>query len=388
VRPDPIQSSPRGTSRAVLFLVLALAAAQAAAAPPPGYYDPVDSSSVEAMRATLHAVIDDHVKIPYTASSTDTWDVLEIADQDPLDPARILDVYQNRSFPKYGGGNTDYNREHTWPNSYGFPDDGASNKPYSDCHHLFLCDIGYNSDRANRVYDDCLAGCQPRIADSYNGESGTNYFNSITPIGVWETWSGRRGDVARALLYLDVRYEGDAGEPDLILTDDVNLILASATGSNEPVAYMGILTTLLEWHAADPVDDKERTRNDAVFAFQGNRNPFIDHPEWVEDIFADGLVSDVPAAPPARSRIAAIHPNPFNPATVIELVLARPGRVRVQVFAVDGRLVRTLLDAWRETGPVRLSWDGRGEAPVASGSYFCRLQGTDGRDTRKLLLLK
>ena len=85
---------------------------------------------------------------------------------------------------------------------------------------------------------------------------------------------GKRGDVARALFYMDVRYEGGthetgASEPDLILTDDQALIAGSNTGDNEPIAYMGILSVLLLWHEQDPVDDVERNRNDAVHSFQG-----------------------------------------------------------------------------------------------------------------------
>jgi len=361
----------------------------ALADPPAGYYDTVDPSSPEALRSTLHDVIDNHIKIPYTSSSTDTWNVLELADEDPNDSGRILDVYQNRTFPKHGAGNDDYNREHTWPKSYGFPDDGSSNKPYSDCHHLFLCDIGYNSDRGNRIFDWCLSSCTPRPADDYNGESGENLTKNASPVGVWETWIGRRGDVARAMFYMDVRYEGGGSEPDLILTDDVDLIVDSATGSNESIAYMGLLETLLTWHLEDPVDDKERSRNDWVYTYQQNRNPFIDHPEWVAPLFFDPAAGgDLYEA--HDGLITGVSPNPFNPTTTIAFSLPQASAVRVELYSVEGTVVRTLMDEPQGAGEFQLHWDGCDNTGrrVASGPYFCRLRTHFQTDTRVLLLLK
>ena len=373
---------------------LIVIAGGAIAAPPAGYYDTVDTTNTAALRTTLHDVIDGHTRFPYTDSSTDTWDILELADQDPLDPGNILDVYRNRTYDKFGGGNTFYNREHTWPNSYGFPDDGSTNLPYTDCHHLFLCNISYNSGRANRVYDWCGAGCGVYYADDYNGESGENRTRLATPVGFWETWIGRRGDVARAQFYMDVRYEGDAGaEPDLILTDDIPLIVASSTGNNEAVGYMGILSTLLQWHQDDPVDDKERARNDVVYSFQGNRNPFIDHPGWVDILFA-GVDTDVaPAEAPgllASSRISAVYPNPFNPRTTLVFALDVAGPVRFSVYSATGALVRTLVDERRSAGEHPVLWNGTNDigAPVASGVYFARLVAGPEIDTERLVLVR
>ena len=120
--------------------------------PPPGYYDSVDDSNPAALRATLHDVIDDHVKVKYSGSAPDTWTVLELAQRDPSDNTRILDIYRNESYASQGGGNGFYEREHSWPKSYGFPDDGPSNYPYSDCHLLFLCASSYNSARSNKPF--------------------------------------------------------------------------------------------------------------------------------------------------------------------------------------------------------------------------------------------
>lgn len=286
-----MRTPPRPSWLGLLFS-LALAPALVFAEPPPGYYDSVDSTTQAGLRSTLHAVIDDHIRFPYTSSNTDTWNVLELADEDPEDPGSILDVYRNASYPKVGGGNDNYNREHSWPNSYGFPDDGSSNYPYTDCHALFLSDDSYNSSRGNNPYRTCASGCDERATEENNGQGGgtgvypgnSNWRTGSGATGSWETWIGRRGNVARALMYLDVRYEGGfhgvtgVAEPDLRLTDDQSLIVTSG-GVNASVAYMGMLSELLEWHQQDPVDDLERHRNDTVASFQGNRNPFVDRPE-------------------------------------------------------------------------------------------------------------
>ena len=258
-----------------------------------GYYDGIDSSSATALRASLHALIDDHTKIPYTATVTDTWDVLAFADEDPDHPADIRDIYRNAEYAKQAGGNTYYNREHTWPNSLGFPNDGPTNFPYTDLHMLMASDIAYNADRGNLAYGNCNASCTeyPTVVNDGRG-GGTGSFpghSNWSDGSIWQTWDGMKGNVARAVLYMDVRYEGGTNpttgtaEPDLRLTDTRSLI--AGTGGNATVAYMGLLSVLLQWNQQDPVDETERLRNDAIQSYQGNRNPFVDHPEWATCIY-------------------------------------------------------------------------------------------------------
>ena len=294
----------------LLILLPAVAGVRSVLADPPaGYYDSVDTTSPETLRASLHEIIDDHTRYPYTSSSTDTWDILVEADQDPLDSSHILDVYRNRSFVI---GHPDYNREHTWPKSYGFPNEG--DLPHTDCHHLFLCDSGVNNARDRRHFDFCSEGSTESYTYLYNGEGGgtgvypgnSNWACDGGPAGIWEVWIGRRGDVARAMLYLDVRYEGGQhgvlgwDEPDLVLTDNLGLIGTMITVDGDEVWYMGMLSVLKQWHLDDPVDDKERHRNDAVYSYQGNRNPFIDHPEWVDVLFT-------PANKPSWGSLKAMY---------------------------------------------------------------------------------
>ncbi len=259
-----------------------------------GYYAHVNTSSASQLRCSLHATIKGHTAYPYSGGTTNTWTILEIADEDPLNSTKVLDVYRNHSYTKVtsragtGTGLT-YNREHTWPKSLGFSAEtgnlGLPNSPHTDTHMLYASDTNYNSDRGNKPYGNC-SDCTERATEAYNGAgNGTgvypgnsNWFNA----SYFQTWNKRKGDVARAVMYMAVRYEGGThpttgqNEPDLELTDNPALIVAT---SSSP-AYMGLMSTLLAWHQADPPDAGELARNEVIYSFQGNRNPFIDHPEW------------------------------------------------------------------------------------------------------------
>ncbi|GAB4173904.1 MAG: hypothetical protein Kow0020_09240 [Wenzhouxiangellaceae bacterium] len=304
---DSLQRCPNGSGgrrRTSSYATAAPSPGAANTACPVGdYYAGVDASSPADLRQTLHAAIDDHQWYPYSAASTDTWDILELADEAPGDPNGVLTLYRNAIYPKAGGGNSFYNREHTWPRSYGLGDTGApQNVSATDAHNLRLSDIGYNSDRGNKPFAWCDPAldpdCSERATVFNNGVGGnggpypgdSNWVTLATDgnQGSFEVWFDRRGDVARTMFYMDVRYEGGTHgitgvpEPDLILTNDRSLIQTTGIGT----AYMGLLDVLLAWHAADPVDQKERDRNEVVYVFQGNRNPFVDHPEWVDCLWS------------------------------------------------------------------------------------------------------
>ncbi|MBB5880747.1 endonuclease I [Xanthomonas arboricola] len=265
-----------------------------------GYYGRVNTANASQLRCSLHTVIKGHTVYPYSGSGTSTWTILEMADEDPNNSGRILDAYRNRSYAKGSdragtGSGLTYNREHTWPNSLGFGsasgDKGLPYAPYTDTHMLYLTDTAFNADRGNKPYAACTGSCGERVTevnDGSGGGSGRYPGNSNwvrTPDGnggTFEVWGKRKGDMARAVMYMAIRYEGgtDAAtgqsEPDLELTDDRSKIVQTSASP----AYMGLLSTLLAWHQADPPDDAERARNQVIFSFQGNRNPFVDHPEW------------------------------------------------------------------------------------------------------------
>ncbi|MGH3467438.1 MAG: endonuclease I family protein, partial [Thermocrispum sp.] len=141
---------------------------------------------------------------------------------------------------------------------------GTSPGPGTDLHHLRPEDVQVNSIRDNKDFD---AG-----GGEVDGAPG-NYTDGDS----FEPRDAVKGDVARAILYMTVRYEGGDGFADLEPNDQVD---------NGSAPYMGRLSVLKQWHEADPPDDAEMNRNSLVYEqFQHNRNPFIDHPEWAASIW-------------------------------------------------------------------------------------------------------
>lgn len=227
------------------------------------YYAPAAGLTGFALQTALHNIIDDHVVIDYNTVD----DVMRVIDEAANDSSAVRLLYSNANLPKTS---TSWNREHVWPRSDGVGDEGAD---YSDIHHLFPCKDTVNSLRSNLVFDESAnLDSDPFAPESFkDGDS-------------WEPHDRDKGVVARALLYMMVRYDGgDVLTSDLMLSDSTG-----ATGTH------GVLSTLLAWHKAHPPTDYERNRNNLIYSGvsisgitrgQGNRNPFIDFPQFADALF-------------------------------------------------------------------------------------------------------
>ena len=223
------------------------------------YYAPAIGRTGSALRTSLHDIIDNHTTLSYAT----VWTALKDTDQDPANTGNVIELYTGRSISKSnnGGSTGQWNREHVWAQSRGGFTTSAG--PGTDLHHLRPEDVQVNGIRGNKDFDDggsAVSGCTDCWTDS----------NSFEPR------DAVKGDVARMLFYMAIRYEGDDGFNDLEMSSTVG------TSSSR----LGDLETLLAWSSADPVDAFEMRRNDRIHAqWQGNRNPFIDHPEWAAAIW-------------------------------------------------------------------------------------------------------
>lgn len=242
---------------------------------PDPYYGNYHGLSGTDLKRHLHLIIRNHVKLSYDA----VWSALE--ETDPCDSivGNVTLIYAQRSQSKLqrdrgtgynysANGYTlidSWNREHVWPKSHGFPN--QSDTAYTDLHHLRPADRSVNSARNTRSFDYC------DVPYFDNGGSVPTPSNTSRSKYAWEPPDAVKGDIARMMFYMVVRYEGPAY--DLELVDYV-------VPNKNKLPILGKLSTLIEWHNVDPVDDLERRRNQIIFErFQGNRNPFIDHPEFV-----------------------------------------------------------------------------------------------------------
>jgi len=249
------------------LLLTMLIAALTVSSQQTGYYNGTDGKDGDELKIALHDIIKGHV--PYTYFSTKY--IFGVSDVDPNNSANVIQVYTGFSHSNgdYGTSGLELNREHVWAKSHG---NFADWMPmYSDVHNLKPAAASVNQSRSNK---DFANGGVPNATatECYATDSS------------WEARDAVKGDVARIIFYMATRYEGGNGEIDLTVVDHVNTY---------PLPEHGKLSTLIEWNEQDPPDEFERNRNNAIFAFQHNRNPFIDNPEMVQLIWGGATANAI-----------------------------------------------------------------------------------------------
>ena len=277
---------------------------------PPGYYDDAELLSGNNLKNALHQIIKNHKEYSYNALRDY---ILRESDEDPDNSENIILLYTGRSQNKntFNGGVNGWNREHVWAKSHG--GFGTHAPAGTDAHHLRPSDVSVNSSRGNK--DFAVGG------NAHSEATGCHYTSSS-----WEPRDEVKGDVARMLFYMAVRYEGESGEPDLEVVDKL---------STSPEPLHGKLSDLLLWNAQDAPDDFERNRNEVVYSYQQNRNPFIDHPEYVNKIWGpnagvnDGVYQNISLYPnPVQDNLYMLFDdNSFSGRGVIVSVYATTGQV-------------------------------------------------------------
>ena len=238
------------------------------------YYSSANGLTGDALHSALYEIIRNHTVVSYS------WDPLRTTDQAPDNPANVTLIYMQRSQSENntcGDGNTctseSWNREHLWPKSHGDFGTSSTKRAGTDLHALRPSDNTVNSARGNKDFDE--------VATSH-GECTSCGSSS----DAWEPPDEVKGDIARAMFYMDVRYNGYGNEPNLTLVD-------SYTSTSSDDGQLGKLCTMYQWNFDDPVDSNELTRNSRVYSLQSNRNPFVDNPSYVAEIWGFECDADI-----------------------------------------------------------------------------------------------
>ena len=259
----------------LLFLVIGLAlAVTAVAQPPANYYNSANGLTGDQLKMALHNIIKGHTSISYSQIwnaywSTDNkgngvvWDMY--SDRPNGTPPYVYHLGQDQC-GNYSGEGDCYNREHSWPSSW-FNDQST---PRTDLHHIFATDGYVNNRRGNFPFGEVRSATWTSQNGSKLGSCKTSGYSGT----VFEPIDAYKGDFARAIMYMSVRY----------YTEDSSW--GNSDMTTKSVIKPWAIDMLLRWNDQDPVSQKEIDRNNAIYNdYQHNRNPFVDHPEYARMIW-------------------------------------------------------------------------------------------------------
>lgn len=259
----------------IFATIIAIGACPAHAAVPSGYYSSCENKGGDALLKALCSKVGPHTTVSYDG----LWNVYKTSDITAS--GKIWDMYSTKEWPlnsqrcgNYKLVGDCYNREHSFPKSW-FND---AKPMYSDAFHLYPTDGKVNGQRSNFPYGECEGGTTLPSNGSVKalGRLGTSTFPGYSG-KVFEPVDEYKGDFARSYFYMAAAYN------DRIATWNSDML----AGNSYPVFSSWAINLLMKWHRQDPVSQKELDRNEAVYAHQKNRNPFIDHPEMAEYIWGN-----------------------------------------------------------------------------------------------------
>ncbi len=271
------------------------------------YYNSAFGKNGLILKSALHTIIQGHTVGTYADLWTDyfttdnkggniLWDIY--SDIPGGVPAYTYTLGSNQC-GTYNSEGDCYNREHIWPANY-FND----NLPmYTDVQMIYPTDGWVNNKHGNLPYGKVNSvawtsqnGCKTGSSSTYSGSS----------LDVFEPIDSFKGDIARVYFYMSTRYEGeDAGWLNWEMANGAELT-------------QDAITILLAWHHADPVSQKEIDRNNNAYGIQGNRNPFIDYPQFADCIWGTGDCTSLSLKNVELNSLLKIYPNPATEKFYIE----------------------------------------------------------------------
>lgn len=313
---------------------------------PATYYNAANGLTCSALKTALSTIISSNTTVlSYTPGLWDAYYRTDVKINDANTATVIWDMYSDNptgadpytytpgtgQCGTYNSEGDCYNREHSFPSSW-FNDGSPM---YTDINHLFPTDGWVNNKRSNYPYGETSS---PTFTSMNGSKLGPSSFAGYTGT-VFEPINEYKGDFARAQFYMATRYESQIAGWQSNGTADEAL-----NGTSYQAFDDWYIKLLYKWHLQDPVSQKEINRNDSVFVIQGNRNPYIDHPEWVAavwsctNLLSTTGVNDVLNVP---QKAVILYPNPVtNQTATIRFEKAFTQNVTVQIIDITGKILR------------------------------------------------
>ena len=324
---------------------------------PTGYYNSLDGLADDDLRQALQDIIA-NPNVVRAQTYADVLDILVDADQNPLNSNQVWLLYTEQGRAKLdlqtgSDNNGKWNREHTYPRSRGGFNDIEEDE-IADGVDVFWAT---KADSLRHGNSDAHA---LRAADGpENSTRGNQHYGQYT--GPVATQGSFYGDVARSVLYMEIRYNG---------LQVVNGFPEGTTGE------LGDLATLLDWHRNDPPDDFEMNRNNIVYTWQFNRNPFIDQPDLVEYIWGTNVGDTWDQALSVDqfdSNAITVYPNPSNGRISIQ---GLETETHIKVLSLEGRQIKSLkTNVYHDI-----------DLNLASGMYLLHIISEDKTVIKKLVI--
>ena len=309
------------------FLILSLfIALLVSAQAPSNYYNSANGLTGNQLKMALHNIIKGHTAVSYSETMTAFWST------DNKGNGVVWDMYSDRpggtppyiyylgvdNCGQYDSEGDCYNREHSWPQSWF----NEQTTPRCDLHHIFPTDGFVNGKRGNNAFGEVRSATWTSKNGSKLGPCKTSGFTGT----VFEPIDEYKGDFARALMYMSVRY----------YTEDGSWSTSDMTNKSEIKSWA--IQLLLRWNELDPVSPKEINRNNVIYNnYQHNRNPFVDHPEYARMIWDPtwNVVGE-------GDEYVSISPNPVKQGQTLHL---SGNAHRFDALAICDMCGRTLLKA-------------------------------------------
>ena len=253
---------------------------------PRDYYpNSLEGKNGAELKTELHNILKNHTRLPYGSRDYNqiacTWTVFKKSDVRPN--GKVWDMYSNNSynFSNGAGATKGMNIEHSVPKSWWGDAYDETATPLTrfkydgsyDLHHLTPSDAAANTAKSNYP----LGEVDSPLFDNGVTKVGTGQANGRAT-NLFEPADEYKGDFARMYLYFVTCYQDYSWKSSA---------LSMFAQNSYPTLNAYGQSLLLKWHRQDPVSQKEIDRNNAVYSFQGNRNPFIDYPNMVEYIWGD-----------------------------------------------------------------------------------------------------